>query len=379
MAESTTRQKANCRRSSSDDRSSSVFVLASSYGRKAKADDHICDITRFCCFLQNCKTRGHGFIVKLEGLWNAELLALHWKERRKTGELQTDYALITSHDMIPGLSLAKLKTEGWRVSCQGIKGGEEHALSDLICGVISCCGPESLFAGHSDDAKVFLAHRGHVSCDIQLNIAILFLNEFAKKLLQGVQGSNDVNDFPVTISVEECLDQKAYTRKYEQIITGEKGGSTPFQLDCCDGIQSVKIKPISTVEHQGTSEQSTTEVSLEQPSTSGHEQVLGWKISNFEKLKKVKLNSLVETEYHGSPVVYINPETNESSVIGVHVGDTGQKGQDVVITWHGILKMLQGLVYINIAMDIGLSGFHLQEGSRGVLPPQNSRASPQRD
>ena len=82
----------------------------------------------------------------------------------------------------------------------------------------------------------------------------------------------------------------------------------------------------------------------------------------LRSFKKVKLNSLVETEHHGSPVVYINPDTNESSVIGVHVGDTDQKGWDVVITWHGILKMLQGLVCTNIAMDIGLSGFHLWGG-----------------
>ena len=175
----------------------------------------------------------------------------------------------------------------------------------------------------------------------------------------------------MTVSVEECLDQKAYTQKYEQIITGEKGGSTPFQLYCCDGIQSVKIKPISTVEHRGTSENSTTEVSLEQPNTSGHEQALSQEISDFEKLKKVKLNSLVETECHGSPVVYIDPDTNESSVIGVHVGDTDQiKGRDVEITWHGILKMLQGLVYTNIAMDIGLSGFHLKGGQGGSFAPK---------
>ena len=97
------------------------------------------------------------------------LHCINWKNREKDGELQTDYALITSHDTIPGLSLAELKTERWTISCRGIQDGEEQTLSDLICGVISCCGPESLFAGHSDDAKVFLAHRGHVSCDIQLN------------------------------------------------------------------------------------------------------------------------------------------------------------------------------------------------------------------
>ena len=45
----------------------------------------------------------------------------------------------------------------------------------------------------------------------------------------------------------------------------------------------------------------------------------------------------METEYHGSPVVYINPDTNE---VGVHVGDTDQKGKQLVVTFHEILWLL---------------------------------------
>ena len=84
---------------------------------------------------------------------------------------------------------------------------------------------------------------------------------------------------------------------------------------------------------------STAAFSVEQH-TSEHHQVLHSKISEFERLQKFELSGLVETEYHGSPVVYINPDTNESFVVGVHVGDTDQKGKQLVVTFHEILWLL---------------------------------------
>ena len=47
---------------------------------------------------------------------------------------------------------------------------------------------------------------------------------------------------------------------------------------------------------------------------------------------------------HGSPV-YLNPDTNEPFVIGVYVGET-VTSQQIVVTFHGILRLLQGLVAI---------------------------------
>ena len=89
--------------------------------------------------------------------------------------------------------------------------------------------------------------------------------------------------------------------------------------------------------------QGTAAPSVEQQDTSEHQRVLYREITAFERLQKFELNGLVETECHGSPVVYINPDTNESSVIGVHVGDTDKRGHCVVVTFHGILRLLQGL------------------------------------
>ena len=130
-------------------------------------------IANYCCFLRNfgTGTYGSGFIVEFKGLKREKLLALDWEERRKlkenpkkrrkrekrekTGKLQTDYALITSHDTIPGLSPLDLKD--WKFSCQGIKNGNEQTLVDLVCGVISCCGPESLF-GPDTSKRKYSAH-----------------------------------------------------------------------------------------------------------------------------------------------------------------------------------------------------------------------------
>ena len=84
-------------------------------------------ITNYCCFLLSVDAGAHGggFIVELKYLRSANLLALNWKTCGKTGELQTDYALVTSHDTIPGLSLTDLEKNRWTVSCQGIKNGNE--------------------------------------------------------------------------------------------------------------------------------------------------------------------------------------------------------------------------------------------------------------
>ena len=274
-------------------------------------------ITNYCCFLQSVDagTNGSGFIAELKDLQSANLLALDWKKRGKTGELQTDYALVTSHDTIPGLSLSQLGLNSWTISCQGIKNGCEQTLGDLVCGVISCCGPESLLAGHTaDGVTVFRPHPAKASCDIQLNIAILFLNRSFEELLQGPV-------FPPVIPVKKYLDQK-----YQLIINTGRNSCVSY----CDGIQSVKTKSFSVAEQQRTSE---------------HELTLTREINEFERSQKLDSNSTTMEICHGSPV-YLNPDTNEPSMIGVYVGRTRQKGEQLVVTFHGILRLLQGLIAV---------------------------------
>ena len=271
-------------------------------------------ITNYCCFLQSADagTNGSGFIAELKDLQSADLLALDWKKRGKTGELQTDYALVTSHDTIPGLSLSQLRLKRWTVSCQGIKNGCKQTLGDLVCGVISCCGPESLLAGHTADATVtvFRPHPAKASCSIQLNIAILFLNRSFEELLQGS------TVFPPVIPVNEYLDQK-----YQLIINTGRNSCVSY----CDG-KSVKTASFSVVEQQRTSE---------------HEQTLTREINEFERSQKLDSNTTMTEICHGSPV-YLNPDM----MIGVYVGRTSQRGEQLVVTFHGILRLLQGLVGI---------------------------------
>ena len=279
-------------------------------------------ITNYCCFLQSVDAGAHGsgFIAELKKLRSANLLALNWKTRGKTGELQTDYALVTSHDTIPGLSLSDLENNHWTVSCQGINNGNKQILSDLVCGVVSCCGPESLLAGHTSDATVtvFRPHPGNASCDIQLNITILFLNKSFEELLQESTVS------PLVIPVKEYLDQNVYTQLHQLIISTGRNSCISY----CDGVRSVKTTSFSVVEQQRTSE---------------HEQELAREMIEFERFQKLESNTTMEM-CRGSPV-YLNPDTDEPSVIGVYVGNT-VKEEQLVFTFYGILRMLQGLVDI---------------------------------
>ena len=262
---------------------------------------------------------------------------MDWARRNRKGKLQTNYALVTSHDTIPGLSLSNLN--GWAVSCPGIEIPENHGhwdtLSSLVCGVISCCGPESLFAGQYG-AKAFHTHY-NASCSIQLNVSILFLNKFFEELLEGVQRSG-YSVYPPVVSVQKCLDQITYSQEYEQVISSGKElrefDLMPVNLYYCDGVRS--------------SPQTATVSVLEQKHTTKHEEAITHEIMKLERLQKLYYtesnSSTLDGKYHGSPVVYHNSVTNECSIIGVHVGETDQKGQYVAVTFHGILRLLQGLL-----------------------------------
>ena len=289
-------------------------------------------IVKYCCVLQTdlegAVVNGDGFIVEFQGLQEAKLLSLTWEKRSKTGELQTDYALITSHDTMPGLSPSALNN--WTFSCQEIESGKKQKLSNFVCGVISCCGSETLFAGHAPNAKVFVAHHGNANCDIQLNIAILFLNKSFEKFLQRSTG-NVRTLLPPVVPVGTYLDQTL--SEYEQIIT------TRGELDvyCCDW-QRVKT---TLAKQQDTSGQNTASV-------------LNKKIVEFERLQKLETCSTMEIA-HGSPVVYLKPDCDEPAImIGVYVGKTKRKEQDrFVVTFRGILRLLQGwLLYILNALDM---------------------------
>jgi len=134
-----------------------------------------------------------------------------------------------------------------------------------------------------------------VVCDIQLNTTILFLNKLFEVLLQESPFS------PPVIPINEYLDQNAYTQLHQLIITTGRNSRVSY----CDGIRSVKTASLSVVEQQRTSED---------------EQVLARKIIEFERFQKLESNTTMEMSC-GSPW-YLNPDTNEPSVIGVYVGKT---------------------------------------------------------
>ena len=305
-------------------------------------------ITNYCCFLQSVDTGAHGsgFIVELKDLQSANLLALNWKERGKTGELRTDYALITSHDTIPE-SISALARDNWTVSCQGIENGSKKTLSDLVCGVISCCGTESFIGPGHPKSKTLIAHYIlNAGCQVQLNMTILFLNKKFDELLQ----KSGTKPIPV-ISVPKCLNQEAFIQEYEQIISSvsvKEHYSAHFHVYYWDRVTSrlPQTTAVSLVVQQVT----VQEVTSEQQETSAPKGVINHKVDIFEKFQKFyyrKSNSsTLNGRCYGSPVVYHNPASSDCSIIGVHVGETDQKGEYVAVTLHGILQILQGLLCI---------------------------------
>ena len=352
------RRKPKTSQSSDDQRSSKRRVFgrtALNQSPKVGADN----FAKYCCFLQNpavegTAAHGSGFIVEFEGLQNAKLLALNWKKREKTGELQTDYVLITSHSTIPGSDL-----NGWKVYCQAFEDGNEQTLSELVSGVVSCCGPESFFDRGHTKMRTLIAHPNDARCHIHLNITILFLNRNFSKKLQGVQksGGGTVPRPVVDLSVLKCS-----RAEYKQIIISGKEqsdyNSTHFCVYFCDRVgTSPQTTAVSLIEQQDTMEQKTTDVLVgEQQDTS----VINHEIDMFEKFLKInyreRKSSTLYGQYYGSPVVYQNPVTNEHSIIGVHVGETEQKGEFFAVTFDGIIHLLQGL-YIHIHLWIRLHNY----------------------
>ena len=131
---------------------------------------------------------------------------------------------------------------------------------------------------------------------------------------------------PPVIPVNEYLDKNAYTQLHQLIINTGRNSRVSY----CGGICSVKTASLLVVEQQRTSE---------------HGQELTRDIDEFERFQKLESNTTMEI-CHGSPV-YLNPDTDTDKplVIGVYVGETVTSHQ-FVVTFHGILRLLQGLVAI---------------------------------
>ena len=297
-------------------------------------------IAKYCCYLRGPEARhGSGFIVELEDLQNANLLALDAKSERE--KLQTNYALITSHNTIPGSPMSLSK---WEVSCQGINNGNELTLSNLVCRVISCCGSKSLFDIRHGDENVVPEHvHPNRICKVDLNVTILFLNSTFGNLCM-LQGCTVL---PPGISVEKYLNQDAFSQEYEKIfsfVSSDRG------KDQSESSSTPSVGVYYCSEPRSSSKTTAVTIAVcEQQDTPQHYSELNHDIAKFEKLQKLyyrELNSakpVLDRKYYGSPVVYHNPDTNEESIIGVHVGETDQKGEYVAVTFHGMLQILRGI------------------------------------
>ena len=169
---------------------------------------------------------------------------------------------------------------------------------------------------------------------------------------QGVQESSACTVLnPPLVSVQKCLDQDVFSQKHQQIISAVSSDHAwreqaehrhTIHVYYCNGprLGSLKATEVLAVEQQDTTEHNG-EISRDIA-----------KFAKFQKLYYRESNSSLKPALvgrcYGSPVVYCNTDTNESSVIGVHAGETDQKGQYVAVTLHGILRLLQGMLYLCI-------------------------------
>lgn len=295
------------------------------------ASEEVRSIVKYCCYLQSgTETHGSGFIVEFKGLRSAKLLALDWKDRKKEGyTLQTNYALITSHDTIPvDKTLSVSGLDKWTVSCQGIENGNEQTLGQLVCGVISCCGHESLFGIPHGDLSVFPEH-SNFSCSVDINITILFLNSTFEKTLQGVQEGSRCTVYPPVVSVQKYLNQ------YD-----EPNSAHLVHVYYCNGPRSSpKQIPVSVLEQQDIPEHNCPAKISQEISQFRRSQKICYREPNSSESIKPTLVG----RCYGSPVVYHTPDTDDHSIIGVHM-ETKQKGEYVAVTLYGILQILQGLL-----------------------------------
>ena len=315
-------------------------------------------ITKYCCYLHKRRgsaetdSHGNGFIVNFrtdDGQLQPALLAL---QQDRFGKLETTYALITAHRTIPSWS----SVSGWTISCPGIRNGDRQKMSDLVCGVISCCGPDSLLAnsGHGH-AKAVSKHTSVsvAKCDIQLNVTILFLNKSFEKLLH--KGDNPGRPFlqiPV-VPVQQCFDQNACASNIQKLIRegstamdkvqpgneSRSASTEPFQVYYCDGARNLTAAAytVSVIEHS------------KPQCISQHERPLSHKIATYERSQKVYYRESGTTSNEvlrkccGAPFVYHSRDAKEPTLIGVHVGESEQPGEFVAATLHGIIQLLRGL------------------------------------
>ena len=292
------------------------------------------------------------------------LPALHWQERRRVGELQTNYALVTCHSTFPGLSpdsphlppdseISSLN--GWTISCPAIENGDKQNLRSLVCGVISCCGPESLFSrvvgGETagkvlQEARALIPHPNDAQiCEIGLNITILFINKRFEELLRTAHSTHSLPHSPPVVPVQKYLDHNACITELDQII--HEANCEKKQQSETSSTQVLHVyyrneaagcprtTAVSRIEYE--------HIPHVQPST---KHALSHEMSMYEKFQKLTYHAGssaigVLGKYFGSPLVYYNHSTKEFTVIGVHTGFV--QGRNVAVTFYGILHLLQGL------------------------------------
>ena len=264
----------------------------------------------------------------------------------KVTNVPTEYALVTTHSLIPNSSDLNL----WKFSDEFLGTFlAKKTLDKYVSGVVSCCGKESGFIVSGPTTA--LEHRGK-KCNLGLNFTILFLNEKFKQHYCA-HYANPPN--PPHLDISQCKADIDLICRYLHIPRAEECEATGISTEAAlnSSTDSNGFEMIAGVASNGKVSLSALELSvIDDPKLSPQKAPnessvlrsnmgLARDIITFQRVKTVQCKG---SNYLGvgMPLVYISTdgqESSESKLIGMLTGD----GHALILS--SLFHLLQGILF----------------------------------
>ena len=298
-------------------------------------------IATWSCYLKyegiGGRLNGSGVIVEFD-VPHTELQALLPSLQNLSTPLETRYALLTCHHTIPDLQ--STAPGGWWMF---VGSGKKtvYKLDSLVCGVVSCCGENGVisFGPNRSNAHVpvLMPHQNEC-CTLNLDFTMVFLNQsFEKQVMKKGMPS------PPQVHVPSSC-----------ILRDPQALFCPIESDAASGTEA-RMELYHREESEVVIHSVTTDQCLA-TSTVGDDsrQQLEKEVAQYKQYQSIHYTvpgDIVEG-YSGSALVYYDPVTEESRLVGIHVGTATEeeKGgahttacdQYIGVSIHGIMQLLSG-------------------------------------
>ena len=254
---------------------------------------------------------------------------------------ETCYALLTCHHTIPDWQATQ---GGWWLYVGSGKRAA-HKLDGLVCGVISCCGENGIISSGSNrsNVPVLLPHQKEV-CRLKLDFTMLLLNQYFERqvMKRGMPRPPRVHipRFP-----ELSGPQAIFSRIVSDAASGTEDRMQLYHREEAD----IVILPVEIDQCLSTNTGSDS-----------HQQLKD-EIATYKKYQRIHYTQSVGSGeivagYSGSALVYYYPDTEETQLVGIHVGiatdeeenDTHTPGHGwyIGVSIYGIFQLLSGRYFI---------------------------------